>query len=202
MRWRVGKDEKSWVDEAWTWIHAEIQPRQRVFVPAGGTPEALYKRWQEEPSDLLKSLTLVQLDEIITGPKQGEFHRFFEKNLPGFMRQMEWIEDAEKTADVAILGVGVNGHVAFHEPGLAPGFCGGCVRLSEETLGYLGLGAPTWGLTYGVANFLKANKILVLVRGERKRAVMQKALAGDRALPITHILNHPNVTVVSDFPAE
>lgn len=198
MRLIVGKDESDWVNHSWTWMHEQIRMGQRVFVPAGGTPTSLYRRWTTEPTELLKSLKLLQLDEIITGPQKGEFRRFFQAELEPYLAQMEWITDCNNVADVAILGVGINGHVAFHEPGLARNFAGGCVPLSQETRGYLGLTEATWGLTYGVATFMRAKKILVLVKGEKKHAIMKRAVA-EKNLPISWILEHPEVTVVSDF---
>lgn len=204
MQVRVGKDENDWIKQAWTWLHDEVQPGSRVFVPAGGTPEPFYRRWTAEPTSLLRSLRLVQIDEILTGPEQGHFRKFFERELPGFTKQIEWIDLADAAdglhggCDAAILGVGVNGHVAFHEPGLPRHFVSGCVRLSAETLGYLNLSDPTWGVTYGVGAFMRAKKILVMVKGARKQAVMKRALE-KHDLPISWILEHPNVTVVSDF---
>lgn len=194
----VGKDENAWVQQAWTWIHANVQAGQRVFVPAGGTPTPLYRRMCEEPDRLLRSLSFVQIDEIVDGPKQDIFRRYFEREMTPFQGQMEWISNADRPADIAILGVGVNGHVAFHEPGLPRNFCGGCVRLSGETLGYLGLTSPTWGVTYGVASFVQAKKILVLAQGRAKQDILRKALS-DRSLPVGWILEHPGVTLVTDF---
>ncbi len=198
MRMRIGKDENEWVKQAWTWIHDEISPGQSVFVPAGGTPTPLYRRWMQEPTSLLRGLRLLQLDEIISGERKGEFRAFFQRELPAYLPQFEWISTAESVADVAILGVGVNGHVAFHEPGLPRDFAGGCVRLSQETLSYLDLPDPTWGLTYGVATFMRAKKILVLARGANKKAVIEQATR-EKNLPISWILEHHDVTLVTDF---
>lgn len=198
MQTLVGKDDSDWVRQAWTWIQNEIEPGQRVFVPAGGTPTKLYRRLCEEPTPLWRSLRLVQIDDIVSGPKKGLFRKYFEEELAPFTAQMEWITDADAAADVAILGVGVNGHVAFHEPSLPRHFTSGCVRLSQETLNYLELADPTWGLTYGVGAFVKAKKILVLAQGEAKQKVLRRALE-KRDLPVSWILEHPRVTLVSNF---
>lgn len=199
MQALVGKGEAEWVRIAWTWIHSRMAPGERVFVPAGGTPTSIYRRLGAEPTPLWRSLRLVQLDEVIGGPKAGIFRRFFEAELAPFVSQMEWIGGGEGgPATAAILGVGLNGHVAFHEPGIARNFTVGCVRLSRETLNHLDLPDPTWGLTYGAGTFLQAEKILVLAQGPAKRGVLMRALAGED-LPITWILGHPDVTVVTDF---
>ena len=198
MRSEIGKDESDWVDRVWTWVHAHVKPGQRVFVPAGGTPSPMYRQWVKQPSDLLKSLRFVQIDDIVNGPQRGAFKQFFHDEMNPYLDQFEWIEDADQRADVAILGVGVNGHVAFHEPGLPRSFFGGCVALSAETRGYLNLSDPTWGLTYGAASFIQCQKILVLARGERKKKIMQQALS-DKTLPISWIIEHRDVTLISDF---
>ena len=200
MQTWIGKDENAWVEKAWTWIHQNIKPGQRVFLPAGGTPTPLYRRFCQEASDpLLRSLRFVQIDEIMDGPQKGFFRHYFEKELAPFREQIEWIERGDQAADVAILGVGVNGHVAFHEPGLPRGFTSGCVRLSAETLGYLHLTRPTWGITYGVSAFQNAKKILVLAQGQAKQTILRRALKQDHDLPISWILQHSDVTLISDF---
>lgn len=198
MRLVVCKDDREWVQAGWDWLHQEVKPGQRLFIPAGGTPTPLYRRFRQEPSSLLQSLTFVQIDEILNGPKRGTFRRFFETEMNPFFSQIEMIENADRGADAAILGVGVNGHVAFHEPQLPRHFNGGCVRLSCETLEYLHLDDPTWGVTYGVGTFLKSKSILVMAQGENKARVLKRAIKGD-ILPITWILDHPNVTLVTNF---
>ncbi len=198
MQLQIGKDEQDWVELAWKWLHSEVQPGQSVFMPGGGTPQALYRRCTKEPTALLRSLKMMQLDEIMTGPLQGCFRRFLEEELTPFVPQMHWIEQGDQQADVVILGVGINGHVAFHEPFLPKSFGSGCVLLSDEIQNYLELKDPTWGLTYGVDTFLRANKILVLARGEKKRQVLMRAIR-DRNLPISWILEHPHVTLITDF---
>jgi glucosamine-6-phosphate deaminase len=198
MRLEIGKDEKDWVERVWTWVHSHVQPGQRVFMPAGGTPSPVYRHWAQTPSTLLRSLRFIQIDDILTGPQRGTFKKFFADEMGSYLSQFEWIENADRVADVAILGVGVNGHVAFHEPGLPRDFYGGCVSLSAETMSYLGLAVPTWGITYGASSFLRCRKILVLARGERKKKIMLQA-ATDKTLPIGWIMEHRDVTLISDF---
>jgi len=198
MRLQIGKDEREWTDLAWQWLNTEVQRGQSLFVPAGNTPLALYKRCVREPNELLKSLKLMQVDEILTGPLKGCFKNFLQRELAPFQNQMQWISEGDSCADVSILGVGINGHVAFHEPFLPKNFTSGCVILSEEIQNYLELKEPTWGLTYGVSTFLRSKKILVMARGESKRKILKAAIR-DRNLPISWILEHPHVTLITDF---
>lgn len=198
MRLEVCKDDSAWVDAGWKWLHSEVKTGQRLFVPAGGTPTPLYRRWCKEPSAFLNSLRLIQIDEIINGPKRGNFRDFLETEMTPFKTQMEFIGNADQVADAAILGVGVNGHVAFHEPQLPRHFRGGCVRLSHETLDYLHLDDPTWGVTYGVGTFMQCKSILVMAKGEAKQRILKRAMVS-RDLPISYVLEHPNVTLVTNF---
>ncbi len=199
MQHLIGKDTNEWVDLAWNWVHKEVAPGSRVFVPAGGTPQPIYASWRERTSRLLPTLKLVQIDDIATGPKSGLFKKFLIEELPSLVGNMEFIDNADKRADVSILGVGVNGHVAFHEPDLPEQFYAGCVPLTDETLKYLDLAEPTWGITYGASSFLAAKKILVLAKGERKRAILMEALKPSSTLPVAQILRHLEVTLISDF---
>lgn len=191
---------EEWVNVAWEWMHTEVQPRARVFVPAGGTPQAIYQSWRDRKSDLLPSLKLIQIDDIVTGPKRGLFKRFLLEELPHMAGQLEFIDRGDATADIALLGVGVNGHVAFHEPDLPEDFYSGCVPLTEMTKRYLELLEPTWGVTYGASAFLQSKKILVLAKGEKKREILREALTQKSCLPVAQVLRHSRATLVTDFP--
>lgn len=200
MQVRVGKDDNEWTQLVWTWFHQELKPGDRVFMPAGQTAVPFYERASREPTDLLKSLKYLQLDEIVSGPQAGAFEKFFRKNLTPFTDQFEWVGEAPpRQATAAVLGVGLNGHVAFHEPGLPRAFQGGRVKLSAETLQNLKLADPTWAVTYGAATFEACQKILILARGEKKRLVLERARAGED-LPISWFLRHPHCTLITDFP--
>jgi glucosamine-6-phosphate deaminase len=106
---------------------------------------------------------------------------------------------AATQADLAWLGLGLNGHVGFHEPGIDPRMFSGCVRLSAKSTETLQLEPDTWGLTYGVGAFMACKAILILVRGESKREVLTRLLRADPALPASHLLRHGNLTSLSDF---
>ncbi len=195
MRIQVGKSENEWLGLIWRWVHSEVKTQQRVFVPAGNTPLPVYRHWTRSPSPHLRTLRFLQIDDILSGPRRGSFRQFLETELAPFRTQFEWIEHADARADVAILGVGVNGHVAFHEPSLPRDFYSGCIPLAAATVKYLTLSDKTWGLTYGVGAFLQCSKILVLARGEGKKKVLEHAAS----LPIGWILQHPQVTLIADF---
>lgn len=172
-----------------------------IFVPAGKTPIPLYEDWERTRPDFLHRARLLQIDEILTGKRKGEFKNFFSQHLPSYLNQIELISSADEIADLAILGLGLNGHVAFHEPGLAPQFVGGCVSLSKPTCDYLQLEPTTWGLTYGVGTFIQAKAILMIVTGGSKNSILTRLTNRDPELPATHLMTHQDFTLVCDREA-
>lgn len=204
MRHLYCKDEKSWVEAANQWLadqKAEFKAKT-VYLPAGETPRPLYENWQKQMPTILKDLTFVQIDDVVSGRKKDMFKKFFIDHLPAYQKQFEFFGQGGTIADLAILGLGLNGHVAFHEPGVDPKFFSGCVRLSNKTKETLELEPETWGQTFGLDAFLRTKSILMLVKGEKKRDVVNRLMRNDTSLPATHLLKHPNFTLITDFEIE
>jgi len=201
------KRSQDLVQEADRWCHEKLGQRsasvsQRIYVPAGETPRPLYRHWREHRPRYLNSAELLQIDDVITGSQAGLFRRFFESELgKDFRKQLRAIENADQQADFAILGFGLNGHLAFHEPEIGSDFFSGCVPLSKTTCSTLGLEAGAWGVTYGLAAFLRCRSILLMVSGEKKAAMFRRFLSepvlsipGFTALGLKA---HPDLTVVT-----
>ncbi len=203
MTFLIAEDATDLSRQASSWLENQVlhENVRSAFVPAGKTPEALYQLWESEKPSWLKGVRLKQIDDVLNGPEKGLFRRFFEEHLPSFKTQMDWIEKADEPADVAILGLGLNGHIAFHEPHLPDNFYGGCVELSEITCKTLALKGGTWGLTYGASSFMNCRSILMIATGESKRAVVEKLLASSQELPATSLLKHPRFTLLVDRAA-
>ncbi len=75
--------------------------------------------------------------------------------------------------DLAVLGLGMNGHVGFNEPGSRPDDGTRLVRLAASsreaaTSRYGASAVPTAGITVGLARLLEAREAWLLVTGERK----------------------------------
>jgi galactosamine-6-phosphate isomerase len=108
---------------------------------------------------------------------------------------------------LCVLGLGVNGHLAFNEPGdtLIPG--PHVARLSNESLDHPMLHAsraiPSYGLTIGIADILRSRKILLLVSGAAKAAQLarlRESVVSTR-FPASFLWLHPDVTIVCDREA-
>lgn len=186
------------------WLRTKVSEHsaESIFVPAGQTPLLLYQKWElarkSNSNDIkwMKPLVLRQVDEIVSGPKQFEFRKFFETNLPSFTKQFRWIEAIERPSDLAILGFGRNGHVAFHEPGIPHPFFGGHVRLTSETQRSLGLNDLTWALTYGAETFVQSRAVLLMVQGAGKGEAFQNFLAQQDQVPACRLFLNADLTVL------
>ena len=192
-------DQKAWILAINDWLADRKQrySARRLFVPAGQTPVPLYAQWEKDHPEFLSDLHLLQVDEVLGRPPV--FRIFLAEHLPSYVGQIEFIEQADGGADLAILGLGLNGHVAFHEPGLPASFFSGCVLLQDSTCHTLGMSSPAWGVTYGLGAFLRTRAVALIVRGNGKRAVVERLLSGDRSLPATYLLAHADVTLFVDF---
>ncbi|MDQ2871295.1 MAG: glucosamine-6-phosphate deaminase [Acidobacteriota bacterium] len=110
-------------------------------------------------------------------------------------------------ADLALVGIGRNGHVAYLEPGgsLAP--VTSAVRLSAATRSTLeGDGvvpAPRRALTMGIETILSARRVLLVATGKSKAAAIACALRGpvDASCPASFLSLHPRLTVLLDRAA-
>jgi len=192
----LGRAASDWFNEKARYYRA-----QSAFVPAGRTPVALYEVWRRESPSYLKGMDLVQIDDVLSGTKKGIFKNFLQEHLPEYQTQIKFIEEGAHGADLAVLGLGLNGHVAFHEPGLDESFFSGSVRLSETTCDHLGLERGTWGVTYGAGAFMRSRAILMMVSGKSKTLILERLLQGDSSIPATALVKHSDFTLLCDRDA-
>lgn len=103
-----------------------------------------------------------------------------------------------------ILGMGHNGHIGFNEPAdsflpnthmqtLSPSTISANSRFFKDEKQ-----VPKQALTMGVAPIMHAKRILLLICGEEKCALLEKALNGPVTprLPVSLLLLHPDVSII------
>jgi glucosamine-6-phosphate deaminase len=111
--------------------------------------------------------------------------------------------------DLALVGLGANGHLAFNEPPSAADSMTRVVALSEETRAanaayWNGAAVPTHAVTMGLHQILSARTVLLLASGPTKRAIVRRAVDGpvDPEVPASAIhVAAGSVTVVVDRAA-
>jgi glucosamine-6-phosphate deaminase len=109
--------------------------------------------------------------------------------------------------DLALAGIGVNGHVAYLEPGRFLPPRTSRVRLSASTrrrLASQGMRpVPREALTMGIESLLAAREILLVATGREKAQAVAAALQGPVTprCPASFLTLHPAVTVILDRPS-
>ena len=111
--------------------------------------------------------------------------------------------------ELAVLGLGGNGHIAYNEPGSAADSRTRVLTLTEESIeqarGYFeGRTVPTQAISAGVQTLLEARSIVLLVSGESKAAVLRGALEDEPTTnnPASFLqLAHDRVEVIVDESA-
>ncbi len=117
---------------------------------------------------------------------------------------MQTILAANGPIDICILGLGLNGHIAFNEPAelLEPN----ChiATLSEKSMQHsmaseMGT-QPTYGLTLGMADILQSRQIVMLVTGQNKKDIVAKFLSKKitSQIPASFLWLHNNVQCFID----
>jgi glucosamine-6-phosphate deaminase len=121
-------------------------------------------------------------------------------------RDFEAAISAAGGLDLAILGLGANGHIGFNEPGSDWAAQTHVVSLSPETRathvaqtqGKFAI--PQYGITVGISTILAAREILLLVAGGAKARALSAFRRGipDPEWPVTSLLTHRNLTVLAE----
>jgi glucosamine-6-phosphate deaminase len=114
---------------------------------------------------------------------------------------------SEGGLDLTLLGIGTNGHIAFNEPGTPLNSWTHSILLTESTRkanqSYFdeSTSVPYRAVTMGIQTILSSKKLILIVSGEKKRAILERALLGevDRNIPASYLSLHPHVTVLTDF---
>ncbi|HWQ59357.1 MAG TPA: 6-phosphogluconolactonase [Clostridia bacterium] len=110
---------------------------------------------------------------------------------------------------LAVLGIGLNGHVGFNEPGRALSGRFSLTLLSPVTTSvgrkyFGGKPAPVLGATITLGALMAAREVILIATGAHKREIVRAVLAGED-VPAAAFLNHPNATYIFDkdcYPAD
>ena len=212
----------------------DAKPDAVIGFATGRTPLPLYEKMAEDHrknGTSYKRVIAINLDEYvgIEAKNKNSFARFMRDNLfskididpantniPNGMAEDLEAECAryaafvkEHPADIQILGIGGNGHIAFNEPYTKYDTVTHIATLTSRTRSdnAEGFGSPAlvpgYALTMGIAEILSAKKILMLASGEGKAEAIYNMLQGrdDTSCPAAALRKHPDVTVVLDEAA-
>ena len=207
-------------------------PSMRLCLPTGSTPLPVYERLPallRERDVSTAEATVVLLDEYLGLPaghparcdatlRRALLDRF--DAAPAFVRfEVDELDPAAACQafsaaldrigglDLVLLGLGTNGHLGMNEPGSPVDAPTRPVELAPETAsaarGYGADPPPTRGVTFGMGPIMAAPEVWLLATGERKAAVLQRALNGpiDPDCPASYLRLHPNAAILADDDA-
>ncbi|UJL45354.1 glucosamine-6-phosphate deaminase [Virgibacillus sp. NKC19-16] len=201
----------------------------------GSTPEGLYQNLIEknkQPEVSFENVSTFNLDEYVglekTDPNSYHYYmhqKLFKhidiksKNahLPNGMagdlqkecRDYEDLIRKAQSVDVQILGLGLNGHIGFNEPGTPFSSRTHVVELDESTREANARffdsmnDVPTKAITMGIKTIMESKSIILLVSGEGKAEAVARLLNGEVSedFPASILQNHEHVTIVGDEAA-
>lgn len=123
-------------------------------------------------------------------------------------QQMNQVLAAKGGIDLMVVGVGMNGHIGFNEPGASLENEAHVAQLEPVTLQvgqkYFDGKTPIQkGMTLGLKQVMGARTLLAMANGEKKASIMQMALEGtiSHQVPISLIRQHINGIVMLDEAA-
>ncbi|RMH04420.1 MAG: glucosamine-6-phosphate deaminase [Planctomycetota bacterium] len=204
------------------------KPDAVLGLATGATPLPLYRelvrRHREEGLDLSRVRTFnldeywpidpehpasfrrAMLEHLIrpAGIPEANFHipdgRTPPERLVAAAEAYEQAIAAAGGIDLQVLGLGLNGHVGFNEPGSHAGSRTRLVELAEQTrrraaAAFPGEEPPRHGLTVGLATIRSARRLRILAFGREKAAIVARAVgaAPDPAVPATLLVDHPDL---------
>lgn len=129
-------------------------------------------------------------------------------DLAGECRKMDNAIREKGGIDLVLVGIGMNGHIGFNEPGVAFDLYSHVIALDENTqaVGQKYFSSKTVlskGITLGLKHFSDARTAILIANGNKKAAVIQKAVQGpvSNQLPASIIQQHKNGWVMIDEEA-
>lgn len=108
--------------------------------------------------------------------------------------------------DLQILGLGSNGHIGFNEPNTPFDSTTHVVNLAQSTIEdnsrfFKDVSqVPAKAITMGIAEIMRAKKILLLASGSAKAQAVRAAVCGEvsKTCPASVLQLHPDCTVILD----
>lgn len=208
-----------------------LQPKLVVGLATGSTPlpfySALVSLVSKKPLDLSR-ITTFNLDEYypIGRSNCNSYYFFMNKYLFKLLKlndtQVNLLSGEAKDyhtecknyegrikvvggIDWQLLGIGVNGHIGFNEPGSEFNSLTRRVRLSGSTIEmnrrfFSNDKIPFYALTMGLKTILSAKDIHLIATGENKSRIVRKLILTkpSKKLPASILKLHHNVTIWLD----
>jgi glucosamine-6-phosphate isomerase len=210
------------------------EPKSVLCLAAGDTPRLAFTLLtaiaRKQKIDFSRC-TFVGLDEWVgIGPENpGSCHYFLRNhlfdplqirneqihlfnsmagNIEAECSKMDKIISEKGGIDLMLVGVGMNGHIGFNEPGVSPRLYSHIIDLDATTQSvgqkyFKESTALKQGITLGLQHLLQSKEVILMASGEKKSGVIQKALEGPITpdMPASIIRKHKQGCVMVDQQA-
>ena len=128
------------------------------------------------------------------------------KNIDKYCKEYEKKIESLGGIDIQILGIGVNGHIGFNEPGSNLNSITRLVKLDYQTrndarLDFNGIkNVPTSAITMGIKTILNSKRIILIAWGQGKSEAIRRAveLRKNIKIPASLLQSHNNTTFILD----
>ena len=237
MKIIYAKDYRDMSRKAANIISAQVimKPNCVLGLATGGSPEGIYKQlidWYHKGDIDFSEVTTINLDEYKGMARECEqsywyfMHKHFfdhvnvnpeniyvpngmndkvEEECAAYDRMIQ----SKGGIDLQLLGIGVDGHIGFNEPGAAFELGTHCVDLDESTIEankrYFEKkeDVPRRAYTMGIKTIMQARKVLMVVSGREKADIVKEAFLGPVSpeVPASILQMHPDFTLVGDAEA-
>jgi glucosamine-6-phosphate isomerase len=236
MQLKIYKDHASSSDAAASEIIELVKnkPNAILCMASGETPRLTCKLLVEkavtEKVDL-RHITFIGLDEWVGIPPEndGSCYHFFHTeifkplnfsadqvhlfdglsgNLEEECLKMDATIFEKGTIDLMIVGIGMNGHIGFNEPGVSFNNYSHVIDLDEITIsgGQKYFKTPATlkkGITIGLKHLQESKRVLLMANGTKKAGVIKKTVEGEitNEFPASIMQTHANGFVMIDEEA-
>jgi glucosamine-6-phosphate deaminase len=208
-------------------------PRPVITFPTGSTMLPVYQeivaRSQAGQLDL-RGVQVIQLDEYagVDDDTEASFRAWLHEHLldptgitrfhtlpahdptPAALAEYEQAIRSYGGVDLAILGIGGNGHIAFNEPGSPADSRTRVVELdlrtrqaNERYWTDADAFVPTRAVTQGIGTIMEARSVLLIATGKEKAGILHAALNGpvSEQVPASLVRCHEHAEILADSAA-
>lgn len=237
MRIYEAKDYQDMSRKAANVISAQVimKPNCVLGLATGSTPLGTYRQlidWYKKGDLDFSEVHSVNLDEYygLAPDNKQSYHYYMQENffrhinirpentaLPDGLNKDSQAECAAYNQhihqlggiDLQLLGLGLNGHIGFNEPGGAFEKETHLVALTQSTIEANSRffeqekDVPKYAYTMGIKSIMQAKKILLIANGEAKAQILHDIITGPitPSVPASVLQLHNDVTIVADHAA-
>lgn len=145
----------------------------------------------------------IDIDPVNINIPNGEWNK---DEIKKHCTEFEQLIEKVGGIDLQILGIGVNGHIGFNEPGSGIYSKTRLINLDNSTrlanaYEFANISeVPRLAITMGISTILKSKKIILMAWGPAKSPILKKAVENDitEQIPASFLQNHEDVLVVAD----